>query len=198
MNNGIKLFKFGNHKIGDDTIIFNMGPALTCPSNEKGLCQVTKKGYRCYARKAEIQYGEHAIAYRNRQRSFWENSTNDEFIGEISREINKRRKITSLFRFNESGDFFKQSDIGKLSAIAGELKKFDIVTFGFSARSDLDFSNIEFLVKGSGHDKCPNGRTEVISNRSELPENYILCPGNCRTCYYCKENNTLNIGFLKH
>lgn len=198
MSSGSKLFKFGNHKIGDDTVIFNMGTALTCPSKELGLCQVTNKGYKCYARKSEIQYKEPVLDYRERQKHFWQHATSDDFLREITRELNKRRKGTKYFRFNESGDFFIQSDINKLSTIARELKILGITTFGFSARSDLDFSNVEFLIKGSGHNKCPNGRTEVIERISELPEGYTICPGDCRECSYCKENNTINIGFLKH
>ena len=198
MSSGSKLFKFGNHKIGDDTIIFNMGPALTCPSKDLGMCPVTNKGYKCYARKQEIQYKELIINYRQRQQTFWKNATSNDFLRAIITEINKRRKLTRYFRFNESGDFFEQSDIRKLSTIARELKSIGIGTFGFSARSDLDFSDVEFIIKGSGHDKCPNGRTEVIGYISELPNGYILCPGDCRDCYHCKENNKLNIGFLKH
>ena len=58
-----KLFKRGNHKIGKDTLIFNMGPASLCPSKDRGLCQVAHK---CYALRDERRYHHVVPQYRFR------------------------------------------------------------------------------------------------------------------------------------
>ena len=61
--------KYGNLKLGDDTIIFNMGPALTCPSKRLNLCPIYNESLlvkaKCYAEKAEILYKDKCINYKN-------------------------------------------------------------------------------------------------------------------------------------
>ena len=47
------LLSNGNSKIGNDTMILNMGSAMNCPSKKLGLC---KLGSKCYALKAEKLY----------------------------------------------------------------------------------------------------------------------------------------------
>ena len=198
----IKL-KFGNHKLGDDTCIFNMGCAKDCPSKALGLCEVVNKGITCYAEKAENQYKEPTINYRKEQEKYWKSQDAITIAQEILNKIKNRRKETRFVRFNESGDFWGQEDVAKLSAVAEHIKHYrdDITIYGYTARSDLDFSKAKFLVKGSYHDKANNGKCIVIGKNESVPEGFIECPGGeqgCARCNLCKIDRKHNIAFRKH
>jgi len=199
--------KFGNHKLGEDTAIFNMGTAAHCPSRQLGLCDVINKGITCYAEKAERQYPNTVPAYREAQTTYWRNTPAETILHEIADKIQSRRKQTLYFRYNESGDFYDSEDIKKLSFIAEGLKTLNIITYGYTARSDLDFSNATFLVKGSGTNTWPTGFgtgiTKVVTSDLEIPkstnsETWIKCPGSCKKCDVCKKNIRVNVAFLKH
>ena len=62
-------YTIGNKKIGNDTLIFNMGSATDCPSKKLGLCRHCDK---CYALKAERQYPQ-VRPFRDRQADYWLN-----------------------------------------------------------------------------------------------------------------------------
>jgi hypothetical protein len=205
-HNGLEV-KLGNRKIGTDTIIFNMGPAKTCPSLELGLCKVPVG--RCYARKAECQYKNTVPAYRERQANYWQWVTKEQFFSNLVELLGKFRvkrdgkliplmEAVKYFRFNESGDFYTQKCIEKLSYTTGGLKLAGITTYGYSARADFDFSNVQFLVKSSGYENGNNGSTRVITKRSERVKGEVICPGACSKCDLCKVDNKLNIAFLLH
>jgi len=195
------MIKFGNHKLGDDTAIFNMGTATDCPSKKLGLCDVTNSGIKCYAYKAEIQYPKTVPAARSKQGKYWRDTPVDAIIFKFKQKIDRRRKPTRFIRFNEASDFHGQEDIEKLSKIAEYFSVIGITTYGYSARSDLDFHNAKFLVKGSGNSKGNNGRTCVIGKKEKVPEGYIVCPGGekgCSRCNLCKIDTKLNIAFRVH
>lgn len=193
----IKL-KFGNTKLGNDTLILNMGPAETCPSKKKGYCEVINKGITCYAYKAERCYKRATPAYRRAQEEYWKTTPAKQILADIIGRLEKRKIKTRFFRFNESGDFYTQRDVRKLSTIAEGLKARGITTYGYTARRDLDFKGAKFLVKGSGHSKGNNGRTTVLDKGEQPPRGYIICPGSCKTCNICKEDTKTNIAFRKH
>lgn len=191
--------KFGNHKLGDNILIINMGTATDCPSAKLGKCNAINSGVKCYAFKAEQQYKDHVLGYREKQFKYWRNNSATKIANDIIQKIASRRgKATKYFRFNEAGDFWDQADVKKLSAVAQKLKNFNIVTYGFTARDDLDFSDVNFLVKGSGHNKGNNGTSVILEKNDPVPEGYKLCPGNCRNCRFCMVDNNLNIAFRKH
>ena len=200
--------KFGNHKLGDDTAVFNMSTAKECPSKKLGLCPLyngtTKIKYKngnglmCYAEKAEQLYPTHVPAYRRAQQAYWQDTPAERILQDIAKRVESRWKPTRYFRYNESGDFHDQSDIGKLSYIAEGLGTLNITTYGYSARSDLDFSNAKFLVKGSGNTKGNNGACTVVETNERPPEGYLVCPGDCRKCNLCKIDRGHNIAFKKH
>lgn len=191
--------KFGNHKLGDDTAIFNMGSALDCPSRKLNMCEVIKKGYKCYAEKPEIQYPRTVRRARLAQQRDWRCTTADELLQRFYQKIRRRRKPTRYLRFNEAGDFNDQRDVEKLSFIAGGLRTLEIVVYGYTARTDLDFRGAEFLVKGSGFaPRGGNGQTTVIGRKDSVPSGYVLCPGSCRHCNLCKVDTKLNIAFRVH
>ena len=189
----------GNSKLGTNTLIINMGTALDCPSAKLGMCNAVKNGAKCYALKAEIQYKESTTDYRHRQFSYWRESTGTKIANDIIQKIAQKTSGTIKYvRFNEAGDFWDQDDIKKLSIVAKKLKNFGIVTYGYTARRDLDYSKAEFLVKGSGHKKGNNGMTTIISKDQEVPEGFKLCPGSCKSCNLCMVPKSFNIAFRKH
>lgn len=192
--------KWGNHKIGDDTLIFNMSSAKDCPSKKLGLCTVVNKGVRCYADKAEVTY-KATRPYRRDQAAYWRSKSAAEIAGDIVKRITNRRKETRYFRYNESGDFQDQSDIEKLSEVAARLKTIGVTTYGYTARSDLNYQGINFLIKGSGFNGCPQGTTTVVGKKEPIPEGFIECPGgkqSCAKCNLCKVEHPFNIAFRKH
>lgn len=195
------LFKFGNTKLPKTTLIFNMGSSKDCPSRKLGLCDIASN---CYARKPERIYPQ-VLPYRNNQATYWTSTTAEKICEDMTNIINSKRKNNkpTLFRFNESGDFYTQSCITKLSTIAEYLlQEHNIVTYGYTARRDLDFSNASFLVKGSNNDAGNNGKTIVINTIEDLPTNtttnFQVCPGDCKACDMCSNPNKTNIAFIKH
>ena len=64
----IRDFKYGNSKVGEDTLIINMGSATKCPSAARGLCNIAGK---CYAVRDEKIYSDVVRNYRDRQEDYW-------------------------------------------------------------------------------------------------------------------------------
>lgn len=189
------LCKYGNDKTGDDTLLINMGSASCCPSKER--CHVLKAGRSCYPARIE---GLHPVvkSFRDRQEHYWRSASPEKIASDLIAKIGRRPVPTRFVRFNEAGDFWNQECIDKLSHVAARLKETTgITTYGFSARSDLDFSAARFLVKGSGHDRGNNGRCMVIGAGDPVPDGYHLCPENCRTCDLCMQDSKLNIAFIE-
>jgi len=195
MNQFKRLSTFGNTKLPKTTLIFNMGPATSCPSKALGLCKVASS---CYALAPECNYRKRVVLpYRSNQMDYWLNTPTNKMIADIDDMLSRRRVPTKLFRFNESGDFHSQACVGKLSRISRHLMdKHNIITYGYSARSDLNFKGAHFLCKGSGHDKGNNGRTIVIDKHAPTPTGFFRCPGDCHECNVCTSG--ANIAFPKH
>ena len=200
MNTGTELgVAMGNAKLGNNTLIINMGTATDCPSAALGMCNAIKQGATCYALKPEIQYKEHTTNYRHKQFSYWRNNTATAIANDLIKKIASRNGSPIKYvRFNEAGDFWDQNDIKKLSTVAKKLKNFNIVTYGYTARRDLDFKDVNFLVKGSGHSKGNNGMTTIIETDASIPEGFRECPGSCKTCNLCMVDKKFNIAFRKH
>lgn len=189
------LVAFGNRKLPKTIMIFNMGSAKDCPSRLRGLCSVEKA---CYARKAEWFY-KYTLPYRERQAKLWLNHSAEELTEYFCSILDKKtkRSTVNLFRFNESGDFYSQESVQKLDHIAKVLKeRYGIPTYGYTARSDLDFSNVSFLVKGSNHDNDNNGKTIVVDKKQEPPKGFFKCPASCHKCSACVKGG--NVAFAKH
>jgi hypothetical protein len=96
-----------------------------------------------------------------------------------------------------------------LNLLAEYLKlEHNIVTYGYTARRDLNFRNAHFLVKGSSHDSGNNGKTIVLKkdtisdHLSTLTEDekksWVVCPMSCKKCDICKEPTGKNIIFPMH
>ncbi len=181
-----------------------MGSAMDCPSKELGFCRV---GERCYALKAEKLY-KHCLPYRQRQNIYWRSCQANDIAAQFGLLLRRIRSKIRYLRFNESGDFFDQSDVRKLSLLAEYLRReHDIVTYGYTARRDLNFENVHFLVKGSSHDSGNNGKTIVLkkdkiedhlNTLGEDRKSWVVCPMSCKACDVCKEPTGKNIIFPMH
>lgn len=184
------LFSIGNRKIGRDTAIFNITSAADCQADKLGLCKISDK---CYAKKAEKMYKD-CLPYRNRQTKFWDNTNIETFIETFKYNVLTRN--IKYLRFQESGDFRTQSDVQKLSEIANELKGI-VKCYTYTARYDLDFSNVSenLVINGSGFmvDNC----FYVIHNESEMIDKFLCC-GNCRICNLCKRKSGIKIAVKIH
>lgn len=183
----MSLFSKGNLKLGHDTMIFNITPATYCTSRQMGLCKV---GSKCYAMKAERIY-KAVLPYRLRQSAFWDVEDVPTFLNQFNKEKSKHIKY---FRFNEAGDFRNQADVDKMSLIARALKTQGITTYGYTARTDLDFSKVEFVINGSSW-MADNEFRYLPKGSAALP---VMCPGDCRTCTLCKTKGGLVIGIAAH
>lgn len=187
------LLSFGNTKLPKTTMIFNITSATNCPSKVLGLCKVCDV---CYAVKSEKLW-KTVLPYRTRQSMYWGLYSAEKIYMDIKAVLKRKRLKITAFRINEAGDFRDQEDVSKLDYISQRLKKeFGIVTYCYTARSDLDFSGVSFIVKGSGH-KQKNGQTIVIRKGEKVPKRYIVCPANCKVCSLCQKT-TGNIAFFKH
>ena len=193
------LMKCGSRKLPKDYMISNMGPANICPAKVRGLCLVCNQYGKCYAEDDEIQYPA-PRPYRVKQMTYWLRNDAETIWQDIDKQLSRKRKLPSHFRFNESGDFWKQACIEKLDYIAGKLKdKYGIITYGYTARADLDFSGVKnFLVKGSGHKGGNNGETRVFPKKGDIPEGWFTCPGSCKACDMCTKKNGQDVAFIKH
>lgn len=174
------VFSWGNKKLPKTTAIFNITTALGCPANTKNLCQLANPEKECYAMKAERRYPV-VLPYRKRQFQFWKHNTAQQFVTKLIQE--KCRKVLNKLRLNEAGDFKNQEDISKAEQVASILyNKFNVVTYCYTARRDLDFTiRKHLIVNGSGF--MVDNKFIVTYNKNLSTG--IICGGDCRVCSMC-------------
>lgn len=177
---GSSSFKLGNHKIGEDTIIFNMTSGHDCPNRNK--CDI--KG-NCYA-VADEKLWKTPLDFRRRQNAFWDHTTIDQFIAAIP--------IPKYFRFSEAGDFRTQVDVDRMTIVAKELKKKGITTYGYTNSDYLDFSELMKVAVVNGHGFMLNNKTVI---KKKAADGDLICPGDCRDCDWCKVASNKTIVFEK-
>jgi len=190
--NDIPLFSVlgdsGNLKIPSSIAIFNMSSAHDCPSFRLGLCTAYADGkHICYAIRSETAARPNVLPYRRKQEKFWLDTSSEDFCVQfISRSILKPKPFTAL-RFNEAGDFHSQSCVDKAEKIARILKRYGVISYCYTCRSDLDFSRVEALrISGSGFKKPGIVNIfRIIPNRESKPRGYGLCPMSCYNCTRC-------------
>ena len=196
--------KFGNRKLPTTTMVYDMGTSRDCPSKALGLCKVVNEYGEngCYAAGPE-KFRPNCLPCRERKQEYWLNHSAKDIYQDIDKQLKRKRTKTKLFRFNEVGDFWSKACVDKLSYIASLLKiDHKVITYGYSARADLDFGNVEFKVKSSGWENGNNGKTVVIhkDNKKRIDEllalGWKICPGNCKVCSLCAGPG--NIIFIKH
>jgi hypothetical protein len=208
VGNGLEV-TCGNRKLGTDTIIINMGSATECPSKKLGLCQIPDG--KCYAMHPEKMY-RGCLPYRTRQAAYWLNTDADSICADFAQLFNQHKSLLKkvvYLRYNESGDFYSQECVDKLSIVANFLKtKYGITTYGYSARRDLDFTAATFLVKGSSHNagntgkvisrKLPKVTGTKVKTYHEQGKRYYVCPGSCVACKLCKVTKVVNVVIPLH
>jgi len=188
--------QIGNHKLGKDTIIYNITSSTNCPSRPLGLCQIPNK---CYAMKAE-RYNKRSLPYKQRQTEYWDNHTPYEIAKAFANITERNFKVPIKYiRISESGDFRNQNDVDKAIEMAVEMKilKPDILIYCFTARSDLDFNNRpdNLIINGSAF-MLDNSFTVIP--KEESGQYRYQCGGDCRVCDLCKYQNNLDIKVVEH
>jgi hypothetical protein len=182
------LISSGNTKLPSTTAIFNLSSAHDCPSLKLGLCKAYVDGkHVCYAKKAEYDYHPEVLPYRRKQEKFWLNITSNEFISQFLL-INalKRLPFTAL-RFNEAGDFHSQECVDKAENIATVLKRYGVTTYGYTSRSDLDFSKAKnLIISGSSFMKEGiKNEFKIVKSKKDKPKGFGVCAGDCKVCTRC-------------
>jgi len=177
----------GNIKIPSTTAIFNMSSATDCPSKRLGLCKAEKQGCKCYAIKSEYNYRPYVLPFRRQQEAYWKEVNAFEFVSQFLLLNAMKEKPFNALRLNESGDFHSQECVTKAESIALILRRFGIVTYCYTSRSDLDFSKVKHLViSGSGFQKKGiTNEFKIVFDISERPKGYGVCKGNCKICKRC-------------
>jgi len=183
---------YGNNKLPKSTAIFNLGSATECPSKALGLCALADE---CYAMKAEKQYPA-CKPYRDRQLSYWNSVDADQFADEFLMAIKRKRTAITALRVNESGDFYSQADIEKLSAIADKLSVFGIKVYAYTARRDLNFNDLSDNLNIMGSFITAEQKISAFigvkdakahaKNMRGFYNKTAVCPGDCKKCSLCQ------------
>ena len=190
------LVKWGNSKLPDTTIVFNITPAKECSSRRLGFCQVMKNGGKCYGDGPERAWKRTVIPYRYNQMAFWETHTAEQIAGYIVSWDKRKKTRATHVRFNEVGEVKNQADIRKLSTVARILKENGYSSQIYSARSDLDWSYCDdVVVNGSGW--TADNRFEYVPKGHTPPAGELVCPMDCKVCALCTVKGGRTI-YVKH
>jgi hypothetical protein len=184
------LIRFGNKKLPRTTAVFSMCAATDCPARRLGFCQAVDGDRNvCYARRTERQWA-HVLKHRRGCARYWRRTRADTFAREFLEIVDRRKTLTTALRLNVAGDFRTQQDVITAHLIACHLSMYGIITYGYTARRDLDFGDSTgrggLILMGSGF-KAPGiaGEFRFITDLKQRPKGYGLCPGDCRTCTRC-------------
>lgn len=219
-------YTIGNAKIGEDTLIFNMGSAHNCPSARLKLCPMAPRhlggNNSCYALQAEYMYPQ-SLPFRTLQKIQWEEwpaaKIADAMFTAISKKANTKYPIRYV-RFNEAGDFYSVSCVrkaGKIAAYIAELCKragIPVVKFyTYTHRSDL-FEGIggkalinslpaNFTINGSNF-KVHNefrvlkiSRAERDRRENGAKVNKFTCLDDCTKCSLCKVHGSAGVTIVQ-
>lgn len=183
--------KRGNSKLGKNTIIINITSSTDCYSKRLGLCSIPN---RCYAMNPEYRFPS-ALPYRRAQEVIWDNTSADDIAYQLIDIQQSAYHKMKYLRFSECGDFKSQNDIAKMDNIAKLIKPYGLTTYGYTARRDLDYSNVQHMIV--------NGTDFMIANDIKLVREYdntmkLKCNGNCRICNHCKTAGNKTIYFKIH
>lgn len=202
-NNDIPLQRVlgdeGNKKIPSTTAIFNMGAATDCPSMKLGLCSAARAGVKCYARKSECAARPGVLPYRRRQEKYWKEISAEEFAAQFITLNATKAKPFNALRLNEAGDFWGQACVDKAEKVARILKKYGVVTYCYTSRSDLDYHRVRALrISGSGFKKAGVVNVfMIVDSIKDKPKGYGVCPMDCKSCTRCHKAGIKTV-VLKH
>lgn len=220
-------FTRGNMKIGEDTLIFNLGSATACPSAKLGLCDLSHRKYggsgECYALRSEYMYPQ-SLPFRTLQSIQWKEWSAATIADQMFSEIVRSQKTITpvkFIRFNESGDFYSIDCVKKMGRIAGYLKelcevadipivklylythRIDIFS-GETGKALLESLPSNLTITGSNF-KLHNEFRVLDISREELntrDENGVkkykyTCANDCTSCNLCKLRNGQGITIIQ-
>jgi hypothetical protein len=129
--------------------------------------------------------------YRQRQADYWSDNTATDFVLDFMTARARKRPINrpDTLRFSEAGDYRTQADVDKMEEIAKLLSDQGITCYVYTARSDLDYSNVRYLVMNfSGFEAETLGKSgtyTAIEDIDQRSDNYGVCPCDCTKCRRC-------------
>jgi hypothetical protein len=178
----------GNHKLPQNTLIFNLSSATHCPAHTLGLCRL---GHRdCYAWQIEA-FRPRILSYLNRQKELWLAACATDFVAAVHLKVQISLAPVSYMRFNVSGDFHSNDCIVKMSDIADELfSRYNIITYTYTARPDLDWRKASPRLHINGQFFMPSAPSanciEICYSRERFNSMQYQCLANCHVCDMCK------------
>lgn len=192
----MQVFSYGNRKLPAETLIVNITSAQNCPSDKLGLCEISNV---CYAKKCERIYKNYLAKNLTIER--WMQLWSDEQLKEIlTVYIQNAPHTIKYIRLNEAGDFLDQESVNRWSNIAEwAFNTFNIKTYCYTCREDLDFSDVKFSVNGSKpsinsdrHFICLN-----VNDFRNLPKGTVVCKADCKICKLCYDSNYKGVIYCK-
>lgn len=189
----MSFLSFGNRKLPNSTAIFNITSAINCPSDKFGMCKIADI---CYAKKTENRW-PNTYFYRERQTTLFDKVTAEELATAMLVEFKNKKQPIKMLRFSESGDFRNQSDVDKMAKVAEILQQNHIKTYGYTARHDLDFSEMKKFSTINGQGFKVTNKIDVVDRFSGTPGN-VKCIGSCKECSACANANNKVIEIVKH
>ncbi len=198
---------FGNSKLPSDTLIISMSSHKECAMKSAcpfGDSEDAKYRGKCYSKKPEVQY-ENVRNSRAQQTEYWRSTSNEQKLIDFANLWKKHpRKMPTIkaVRFNESGDMRDYNDLMLLMNLASMYSGIEFYLYTHNEQlmdpvSILDLPDNLTINLSYRHNK-PGFNTFVPIEDYKDGEDYIVCPGNCKTCSLCLEAKELNIGVEIH
>ena len=189
----MNFLSFGNRKLPKSTAIFNMTSAINCPSDNAGLCAIADI---CYARKTEHRW-PNTYFYRERQTEFFDKENWNRIAEGMLAVFSAQKQPVKMLRFSESGDFRTQRDVVKFGFIARKLVENGFKVYGYTARKDLDFSELKKWATVNGQGFKVTNQIDVVDEFSGR-NGVIKCIGSCHECSACANARNKIIEIKKH
>lgn len=188
----MSFLSFGNRKLPPNIAIYNITSATNCPAKKLGFCNHPNA---CYALKAERLY-PHNLPYKQSQTQLFDLLSAEQLGKLFLLEMGRKKTKVEYFRFSESGDVRSQVDIKKLAGLAKVLTGNGIKVYGYTARKDLDFTDLKKYATINGQHFMVSNKVMVVSEFSNKGE--IQCPGKCFDCNACATAQGQTIEIRKH
>ena len=198
----IRIIK-GNMKLPKSTYVVNMNSATDCPSAKLGLCVMAPKELggngKCYALKAEIQYPA-CLPARRKDEIAWDTTSGEDIATQLlNTSARSRANKMKEFRFSEAGDFKSQADVDKMATVCAILKDKGIACYGYTARKDLDFTELMKFATVQGSGFMLSNNFEAFDGVEKREEDFDeVCVGDCNICNFCMTLEDKNIGVPVH
>ena len=200
--NGQTIIKTSNMKVGEDTLIYNMGSAKYCPNRK--TCPYGKDG-SCYGDKSERLY-PNCLPYKLRQKEYWNNT--DKFVIAMDfLSITSTNPQIRFIRFNETGDMETKEDFIKLNYIADFFKPYGIKVYTYTHSHKLiktlkdsgdynKYKSDNLVLNGS--DVMIDNNFKVVSKDYKPKPTEKQCAMKCLNCNLCKTANKQTILVVIH